>query len=176
LTVQPKIAKVAATGRYVTQISAFFGEDRMEHVEHVRFGDQLYAIIVRASFREPGITFFSSPELSQQLAFMSHPQGKSIAPHRHNKVTREVHFTQEVLLIQKGKLQVDFYTEAEQYLESRLLCAGDIILLCSGAHGFHVIEPLEMFEIKQGPYAGENDKTRFSEAPSSEIRIKGPVL
>ena len=33
----------------------------MEYVEHVRFGDQLYAIIVRASFREPGITFFSSP-------------------------------------------------------------------------------------------------------------------
>ncbi len=86
----------------------------MEHVEQVRFGDQLYAIIVRASFREPGIHFFSTPELSQQLAFMSHPEGKSIAPHRHNKVTREVHYTQEVLLIQKGKLQVDFYTVAEE--------------------------------------------------------------
>ena len=106
---------------------------------------------------------------------MNHPQGKSIAPHRHNKVTREVHYTQEVLLIQKGKLQVDFYTEAEQYLESRILSAGDIILLCSGAHGFQVLEPLEMFEIKQGPYAGENDKTRFPEAPASAKRIKGPV-
>lgn len=71
----------------------------MDGVEHCRFNDQLYAIIVRASFREPGITFFSSPELSQQLAYMNHPQGKSIAPHRHNKVTREVHYTQEVLLI-----------------------------------------------------------------------------
>ena len=148
----------------------------MEHVEHVRFGDQLYAIIVRASFREPGIHFFSSPELSQQLAYMSHPKGKSIEPHRHNKVTREVHYTQEVLLIQKGKLQVDFYTEEEEYLESRMLGPGDIILLCSGAHGFHVIEPLEMFEIKQGPYAGENDKTRFREVPASEIRLKGPAL
>ena len=108
----------------------------MEHVEHVRFGDQLYAIIVRASFREPGIHFFSTPELSQQLAYMSHPKGKSIEPHRHNKVTREVHYTQEVLLIQKGKLQVDFYTVEEAYLESRVLGAGDIILLCSGAHGF----------------------------------------
>ena len=147
----------------------------MNGVEHCRFNDQLYAIIVRASFREPGITFFSSPELSQQLAYMNHPQGKSIAPHRHNKVTREVHYTQEVLLIQKGKLQVDFYTEAEQYLESRILSSGDIILLCSGAHGFQVLEPLEMFEIKQGPYAGENDKTRFPEAPASAKRIKGPV-
>src|SRR5882757_5706531 len=107
----------------------------MTSVEHCRFNDQLYAIIVRASFREPGITFFSSPELSQQLAYMSHPKGKCIAPHRHNKVTREVHYTQEVLVIQKGKLQVDFYTEAEQYLESRVLSVGDIILLCSGVHG-----------------------------------------
>jgi mannose-6-phosphate isomerase-like protein (cupin superfamily) len=147
----------------------------VDSIEHCQFDGQLYAIIVRASFRQPGITFFSPPELSQQLAFMSHPEGKSIAPHRHNKVTREVHFTQEVLLIQKGKLQVDFYTEAEQYLESRVLSAGDIILLCSGAHGFHVLEPLEMFEIKQGPYAGENDKTRFDEAPAVDIRIKGPA-
>lgn len=146
----------------------------MEHVEHVQFGDQLYAIIVRASFREPGIHFFSSPELSQQLAYMSHPKGKSIEPHRHNKVTREVHYTQEVLLIQKGKLQVDFYTVDEEYLESRVLGDGDIILLCSGAHGFKVLEPLEMFEIKQGPYSGEADKTRFAEASPSEIRIKGP--
>jgi mannose-6-phosphate isomerase-like protein (cupin superfamily) len=140
----------------------------MDSVEHCRFNDQLYAIIVRASFRKPGITFFSPPELSQQLAYMSHPQGKSIAAHRHNKVTREVHYTQEVLVIQKGKLQVDFYTEAEQYLESRVLSAGDIILL-------EVLEPLEMFEIKQGPYAGDNDKTCFPEAPASVKRIKDPT-
>jgi mannose-6-phosphate isomerase-like protein (cupin superfamily) len=147
----------------------------MDSVEHCCFNGRLYAIIIRASFREPGITFFSSPELSQQLAFMSHPEGKKIAPHRHNKVTREVNLTQEVLVIQKGKLQVDFYTESEKYLESRVLSAGDVILLCSGAHGFQVLEPLEMFEIKQGPYAGENDKTCFPEAPASEKRIKGPA-
>jgi mannose-6-phosphate isomerase-like protein (cupin superfamily) len=147
----------------------------MNGVEYCRFDEELYAIIVRASFNEPGITFFSTPELSQQLAFMKHPEGKSIAPHRHNVVTREVHYTQEVLIIQKGKLQVDFYTVAETYLESRILCAGDVILLCGGAHGFQVLEPLEMLEVKQGPYAGEHDKTRFPEAPASVKRIKGEV-
>jgi mannose-6-phosphate isomerase-like protein (cupin superfamily) len=152
----------------------FFGQP-MDSVEHCRFNDQLYAIIVRASFREPGITFFSTPELSQQLAYMSHPKGKSSAPHRPNKVTREVHYTQEVLVIQKGKLQDDFYTEGEEYLESRVLSAGDVILLCSGAHGFEVLEPPEMIEIKQGPYTGEGDKTRFPEAPAVVKRIKGPV-
>ena len=147
----------------------------MNGVEHCRFNDELYAIIVRGTFREPGITFFSPPELSQQLAYMKHPEGKSIPPHRHNKVTREVHYTQEVLVIRNGKLQVDFYTEAEEYLESRILNAGDVILLCGGAHGFQVLAPLEMIEIKQGPYAGESDKTRFPEAPDSAKQVKGPI-
>jgi mannose-6-phosphate isomerase-like protein (cupin superfamily) len=146
----------------------------MDSVEYCRFNEQLYAIIVRGTFDKPGITFFSTPELSQQLAFMSHPEGKRIAPHRHNKVTREVHYTQEVLVIQKGKLQVDFYTEGEDYLESRVLSEKDVILLCSGAHGFKALEPVEMLEIKQGPYAGENDKTRFPEVQESVKKIKGP--
>lgn len=69
----------------------------------------------------------------------SHQEGKSIASRRtaKTKVTREVHFTEEVLLIQKGWLQVHFYTVEEEYLESRALSVGDIILLCSGAYGFH---------------------------------------
>jgi hypothetical protein len=39
----------------------------MQGAEHCRFNDELFEIIVRATFREPGITFFSSQELSQQL-------------------------------------------------------------------------------------------------------------
>jgi mannose-6-phosphate isomerase-like protein (cupin superfamily) len=80
---------------------------------------------------------------------------------------------QEVLVIQEGKLQVDFYTESEEYLESRILSSGDTIMLCSGAHGFRVLETLKMIEVKQGPYSGEDYKTRFPEVPSSEIRIGG---
>jgi hypothetical protein len=40
--------------------------------------------------------------------------------------------------------------------------AGDVILLVSGGHGFEVIEEVEMIEVKQGPYLGEHDKTRFT--------------
>jgi mannose-6-phosphate isomerase-like protein (cupin superfamily) len=56
---------------------------------------------------------------------------------------------------------VDFYDDSQAYLESRLLGSGDVILLAEGGHGFEVIEDLEMIEVKQGPYAGEGDKTRF---------------
>ena len=119
------------------------------------------AIIIQADFTKEGIEFFTPDDYSQQLAYMKHPKGKIIDPHVHNIVKRQVHLTQEVLVIKTGKLRVDFYTDQKEYLESCLLEAGDVILLASGGHGFEVIEDLEMYEIKQGPYAGDNDKTRF---------------
>ncbi|GHN00231.1 hypothetical protein WSM22_17200 [Cytophagales bacterium WSM2-2] len=92
---------------------------------------------------------------------MNHPKGKVIEPHVHNAVKREVHYTQEVLLIKSGKVRVDFYLDNQDYLESRVLEQGDVILLMTGGHGFEVLEELEMIEVKQGPYAGDHDKTRF---------------
>jgi mannose-6-phosphate isomerase-like protein (cupin superfamily) len=122
------------------------------------------AIIVRSSFSQPGINFFTPNDYSQQLAYMNHPTGKEIQPHVHKKVQREVHYTQETLFIRKGKLQVDFYTDEQAFLESRILEAGDVILLIKGGHGFKVLEDLEMFEVKQGPYAGDEDKIKFTPA------------
>lgn len=130
-------------------------------IEHIRKDGQLLALIVRHDFNKPGISFFTQEDFSQQLAYMKHPAGKTIDPHVHNPVPREVHYTQEVLFIRKGKLRVDFYDTKQRYLESRTLYAGDVILLAEGGHGFEVLEDLEMFEVKQGPYAGEADKTRF---------------
>lgn len=69
-------------------------------------------------------------------------------------------------------MRVDFYDEYEDYLESRDLKAGDIILLVSGGHGFQVLEDVEMVEVKQGPYAGENDKKRFASVQEDRIIYK----
>jgi hypothetical protein len=142
-------------------------------VEQILEDQRLLAIIVSNRFDEQGIHFFTSNELSQQLAYMRHPAGRIIAPHVHNPVRREVHYTQEVLLIKRGRLRVDFYTESQTYLTSRTLEAGDIILLATGGHGFEVLEEVEMIEVKQGPYAGESDKTRFKPASDAERAARG---
>jgi mannose-6-phosphate isomerase-like protein (cupin superfamily) len=131
-------------------------------IEQIFHDNRLQAIIIPHTFREPGIHFFTPPELSQQLAYMRHPAGKEIPPHLHNPVTREVRFTQEVLFIRSGRLRVDFYDEERNYLQSRILKGGDTILLASGGHGFEALEELEMIEVKQGPYTGDHDKTRFA--------------
>lgn len=135
-------------------------------------GKQL-AILIRRDFTAPGIHFFTPDEYSQQLAYMKHAVGKVIEPHVHNSVQREVFFTQEVLFLKRGRLRVDFYDYNRHYLESRILESGDIILLASGGHGFEALEEIEMIEVKQGPYAGDGDKTRFVGVSSQGVKIKG---
>ena len=141
-------------------------------MELISKGEKLLAIIISHRFNEPGIHFFTPDDLSQQLAYMRHPAGKKIPPHVHNPVPREVQFTQEVLFIRQGKLRVDFYDDDHSYLESRILEAGDAILLATGGHGFEVLEEVEMIEVKQGPYAGEQDKTRFASVDKTLLKVE----
>lgn len=140
-------------------------------VERIEHEGAMLALIVRASFQEPGIHFFTPDDFSQQVAYMRHPAGKAIQPHVHNEVPRTVHYTQEVLFVRKGKLRVDFYDQERAYISSRVLGAGDVILLADGGHGFECLEELEMIEVKQGPYAGEMDKVRFAGIDARQARL-----
>jgi mannose-6-phosphate isomerase-like protein (cupin superfamily) len=130
-------------------------------IEQIVRNGEMLALIVRNEYSKPGISFFTPHDLSQQLAHMRHPAGKVIEAHFHNPVPRSVAYTQETLFIKRGRLRVDFFDERQNYLESRELKAGDVILLVKGGHGFEVLEEIEMVEVKQGPYAGDQDKTRF---------------
>ena len=144
----------------------------MGHVEEVKKKNKLLAMIIRNDYSCEGVDFITPNEYSQQVAYMHHPKGKVIDAHVHNLVHRNVVMTQEVLFIKKGILRVDFYDEYEDYLESRNLKTGDIILLVSGGHGFEVLEEVEMVEVKQGPYAGENDKRRFQRIEEHKVVYK----
>lgn len=139
--------------------------------EEILHNGRLVALILRAGFRAEGIRFFTPDDFSQQLGYMNRPKGYVIAPHVHNAVERSVHYTKEVLFIRSGKVRVDFYDDGQNYLESRILGAGDLILLAFGGHGFEMLEACEMVEVKQGPYAGDADKTRFPPVPAGKVRL-----
>jgi len=131
-------------------------------IENIIFDKNLYAIVIKHNYSSEGIQFFTPNDFSQQLAYMNRPKGYEIQPHYHNFVERKVSLTQEVLIIKNGHLYVDFYDLNENYKGSIELITGDIILLASGGHGFRMIENTEIIEVKQGPYSGELDKTRFN--------------
>lgn len=137
-------------------------------ISKIEHEGKLYATIVSSGFSKPGVNFITPDEASLQLGYMNHPAGKKINPHIHTPTTRNLYFTHEALIIKRGKLRIDFYDNQKNYLESRILEAGDVILLESGGHGFEVLEHIEMIEVKQGPYLADADKTRFEGIQAEE--------
>jgi len=141
-------------------------------IKKIYADNDLLALIISEKFSKPGIHFFTPDDFSQQLGYMKHPKGKIIEPHVHNPVHRQVEYTQEVLFIKSGKIRIDFYDVNQEYLESHILVKNDVILLIKGGHGFEVLEDIEMIEVKQGPYVGENDKTHFKQINQRNVIIK----
>ena len=85
-------------------------------------------------------------------------QKKIIKPHLHKNFTRVIKKTNEVLIILKGILKVNFYNENKKLFKSLKVKKKQILILVDGGHGFEVIKPVEMIEVKQGPYKKYKDK------------------
>ncbi len=130
-------------------------------IETIKCDDQVIAIIVYRDYHIDGIKFLSPNDFSLQLGHMHRPAGYEVVPHIHNPVQRQTVGTQEVLFIKSGVIRIDFYSFAEVYLESRQLCAGDLILLAGAGHGIQVVEDATIVEVKNGPFVEGKDKGRF---------------
>jgi len=86
-------------------------------------------------------------------------------------VKRKVELTQEVLVVRTGRIRIDFYDNDQNYLESKIVNEGDIIMLAHGGHGLEMLEESQIIEIKQGPYSEVLDKTRFDPIDKSKIKL-----
>lgn len=127
----------------------------------------LLAIVIKATYEADGIEFFTEPDSSQQLGYMKRPIGYEVVPHKHNQVERTVQLTQEVLFIKSGSCQLNLYNDQDQLDIGIILDAGDVVLLAEGGHGLVMLKESEIIEVKQGPFSGEKDKTRFNPADKS---------
>jgi mannose-6-phosphate isomerase-like protein (cupin superfamily) len=134
--------------------------EALERVHDPATGAQL-ALVVRNGFGQPGINFVTSDDSVHQLGVLRWPQGHLIDAHVHNPMTRTIDSTQEVLFVRSGRVRVDLYGDDHRYRSSLELGSGDVIFLASGGHGFEILEDADIIEVKQGPYKGEGEKTRF---------------
>lgn len=134
----------------------------MKNIETISHEGETLAIIIRHNHYSDGVDFLTPDHYPQQLAFMGHGAGKIIQAHIHNKIPRQIDHTSEVLVIRKGTLKANIYDKNKKFISTHELGAGDIILLAAGGHGFEAISDVEMIEIKQGPFLGDQDKVRFS--------------
>ncbi len=144
----------------------------MENVIKVKYNGVELVAIVRSTYQSSGIGFFSNDNDGLQLGYMNRPDNYVIVPHSHNKIKREVFFTEEILFVRSGMVRVDFYDDNQQYIESYIVRSGDVVILKAGGHGFKVMERADIFEVKQGPYLGVQDKIRFEPIADSQVKIK----
>jgi len=129
----------------------------------VRYNDSfgnMIGLLIKSDHSNKGINFLTKDEDYMQVAYFGHPAGHEIIPHYHNRIPREIDYTCETLIMRKGIMQVDFY-ENKEIIHTFRMYSGDVLTIFGGGHGFKMIDDVEMIEIKQGPYMGVNDKTRF---------------
>lgn len=130
-------------------------------IEHITCEDKELAYIIRADVHIEKTTFLTPPEFKQQVGFVVYPADGEVARHTHIPSERHLIGTSEVLIIRKGRCQVDIYNDDHKLVAIRELREGDLLLLINGGHGFRMLEDTIFLEIKQGPYIGLKEKERF---------------
>lgn len=131
---------------------------RIESIEHE---GQVIGLIVRSGAAPAATKFLTSSEDNLQLGYVVYPSGGEIQRHIHLPLGRHLTGTSEVVIVKQGRCEIDFYTEDKQLLTTREISEGDVMLLLRGGHGFRMSEDTVLFEVKQGPYTGLEEKERF---------------
>ncbi len=133
----------------------------MERVEH---RDRLFAIVFRKDFQADKSTFLTPSESSLQVGFIVHKKGYIEVPHTHKPMERIIRDLQQMLFIEKGIVEVDFFSDRCEKIKTVKLEEGDTILIMNGAHSIRVLEDLRCLTVKQGPFLGaEEDKIDIGE-------------
>lgn len=127
-----------------------------EVIEH---GGVRFAEVIRSDARASKSTFYSRAESSFQFGLLAHEAGFVEPAHVHKPVVREIRDLQQMLVVQRGVVAVDFFDGDGRKIAEVVLRAGDAINLVNGAHSVRVIEDMQCVSVKQGPFLGaENDK------------------
>jgi hypothetical protein len=136
----------------------------MSNVIEVKDKEVVLARLITADGNwEDGLAFYSQPSDFIQVGTWKYDAGKELKAHIHNKVIRQVLFTQEVIYVKKGKIRAKIYNLTGKLISELTVGAGDTIVLLSGGHGYDIIENgTEVLEVKNGPYLGpEIDRVRI---------------
>jgi hypothetical protein len=130
-------------------------------IETVAHEGIVLAYIVRGGPPPDKTQYLTPSDSPLQVGYVVYPGGSQIPRHIHLPIERHLVGSAEVILVQRGRCEVDVYADSRQVVATRNLSAGDMIITVTGGHGFRVLEDTVLLEVKQGPYPGEVEKERF---------------
>jgi hypothetical protein len=133
----------------------------MDFVERICWNGKPLCYIIRNVLHPEKSIFLTPPEFNLQVGYIVYQAGHEIARHAHRPVERHIVGTSEVLVVRKGRCEIDVFNDDRCKVATRELNEGDIMIMVSGGHGFRMLEDSVILEVKQGPYPGVDEKERF---------------
>lgn len=131
-------------------------------MEVVEQGGVRYAEILWATASVEKTKFFSPASSSFQFGLLAHHAGYQEPAHYHQPVTRTISDLQQMFVVQRGVVGVQFFDPSGAMFREVVLSQGDAINLIHGAHAVRVIEDMQCVSVKQGPFLGdEMDKVEI---------------
>ena len=132
----------------------------MSGVETVEHNGTKYAEIIWAGTQVKETKFFSPADSSFQFGLLAHEAGFVEPAHYHKPIiNRNINDLQQMFVVQRGVVAVEFFDEHGKMFREVVLRSGDGIVLVHGTHAVRVIEDMQCISVKQGPFLGaENDK------------------
>jgi len=131
--------------------------------ERIERDDTLYAEVIWAGTTVGKSRFFSEQGSSLQFGLLAHEAGFVEPAHYHHPIKREISDLQQMLVVQRGVLAIEFYAPDGVKFHEVVLRVGDAINLVHGVHAVRVIEDMQCVSVKQGPFFGDKlDKVNVS--------------
>jgi|TARA_B110000240_G_scaffold166937_1_gene188491 hypothetical protein len=110
-----------------------------------------------------GLNFITDNSLFIQVGSWWYDNGKNLAKHKHNIVSREANITQEMVYVKSGSMLATIFDQEMNFVEEIVLKEGDMAIMAYGGHGYKILEDnTKIIEAKNGPFVSvEVDKVKY---------------
>ena len=123
--------------------------------ERIERDGTLFAEVIWAGTTVEKSRFFSDAGSSLQFGLLAHEAGFVESAHYHHPIKREIDDLQQMFVVQRGIVAVEFYAPDGARFREVVLKAGDAINIVHGVHAVRVIEDMQCVSVKQGPFFGD---------------------
>jgi hypothetical protein len=131
--------------------------------ERIERDGTLFAEVIWAGTTVEKSRFFSEANSSLQFGLLAHEAGFIEPAHYHHPIDRQISDLQQMLVVQRGVIAIEFFTSEGDKFREVILKVGDAINLVHGVHAVRVIEDMQCVSVKQGPFFGDKlDKVNVS--------------
>ena len=107
-------------------------------------------------------TLISKDDDSLLFSILSFKDSDKVEKHSHAKVVKTTQKIQECWMVLEGKVEVELYDTEKKKMKDITMLSGDALICYDGGHAIKTIsDGALMYEIKNGPYTGDEETEKW---------------